>query len=301
MAWNPWRERGFTASLSWSALKDDYALYLISEKDFAKESVKGYAVHVGLFAKWCDRNHVSLVRATRHDIGLYYAYELSRCSRATTVTRVRCVRSFMRWLIHAGKRKGDPTKGMQLRRPKSPVRPPYTSDELRALIKHAMSYRDRLMIMLAIGTACRRQELLNVRVQDIDYARGEIRIFGKGNKERRVAPGLTVMVMLKRYIKLAEPESHIFLTIQGRRMTGQQAYLQLRKIADRANVVGAYWHRFRHTTAQGLLDAGMALDELQMVLGHSSIQMTAHYASYSAATRALKHQKEYSLADRIAG
>ena len=84
-------------------------------------------------------------------------------------------------------------------------------------------------------------------------------------------------------------------------MTGHRAGLQLADIASRAGVVGACWHRFRVTAACGLLDAGMALDELQVILGHSSIEMTAHYSAFTARKRALVHQRQYSVADRIAG
>jgi len=184
----------------------------------------------------------------------------------------------------------NPTAHISARRPKVQPRCPYTLPELRALLAACEAPEERAFLLFFIGSGCRRSEALGLRRADVDWVRGEVLIRGKGAKERRVAPGRHAMLALGRCSNRS-----------GRLwpLSERQAQRLLARIARRATVVGATFHRFRVTAATGLMARGMALDELQQVLGHSEIRTTAHYAAYNVAQRALAQQARLSLADAL--
>lgn len=277
--------------------RDDYRLHLLSEQGRTKTTTDTYLYHVGVFSKWCQQERTTLSRATNKHLLRYYAESLTNRARSTAVGRILALRSFYRWLITQGVRKGDPTAGISARRGKQEPPPPYTDSELRAMLDACLWERDRTLLLLLIGTACRREEILILRTADIDWRHGELRIHGKGMKERRVAPGERAMRSLRGFMN--GQVGHIWFTQPGTEMTGHRLYLNLQDIAKRARVMGATVHRFRVTAANNYLAAGMALDELQLVMGHADIKTTAHYASYTVTRRALAQQARLSLADRL--
>ena len=286
-----------TAREQWARYRDDYRLHLLSKQGRTKTTTDTYLYHVGVFSKWCQREHTALSHATNKHLLRYYAESLTNRARSTAVGRMLALRSFYRWLIEQGVRKSDPTAGISARRGKQVAPPPYTESELRAMLDACLWERDRTLLLLLIGTACRREEILGLRTADIDWRHGELRIRGKGNKERRVAPGDRAMRTLRGFVN--GQAGHIWFTQAGKEMTGHRLYLNLQDIAKRARVTAATVHRFRVTAANSYLAAGMTLDELQQVMGHADIKTTAHYASFTVTRRALLQQAKLSLADRL--
>lgn len=286
-----------TARDQWTRYRDDYRLHLLSEQGRTRTTTDTYLYHVGVFSRWCQREHTTLSRATNKHLLRYYAESLENRARSTAVGRILALRSFYRWLITQRVRKGDPTAGISARRGKQEPPPPYTESELRALLDACLWERDRVLLLLLIGTACRREEVLRLRTADIDWRHRELRIHGKGNKERRVAPGERAMRSLRGFVN--GQTGHIWFTQAGEELTGHRLYLNLQDIARRARVTAATVHRFRVTAANNFLADGMKLDELQQVMGHADIKTTAHYASFTVTRRALIQQARLSMADRL--
>ena len=297
LLWFWWRRS--TAGAEWDRYRDDYRLHLLSQQGRTISTTNTYIYLVGFFFRWCQERHVPFLRATHKDLLAYFADSLSKRSRSTAVNRILALRSFFRWQAAEGRRKGDPTKGISARRPKLQPPRPYTKSELRALLAACLGHRDKALLLLFIGSACRREEIMGLKGVDIDWRRGELRIMGKGQKQRRVSPGRVAMNALRRHTN--GQSGPVWWTQTGDPMTGHRAYLNLQKIAKRAGVSQATIHRFRVTTSNALLEGGMALDELQQVLGHSDIKTTARYAAYTVGRRALDTQRRLSLADRVAG
>ena len=291
-----WRRKP-TAKDEWHRYRESYRLYLLSQQGCTISTTDTYVYLVGGFCRWCQEHHIPFLRATHTHLVAYFAESLSKRSRSTAVNRMPALRSFFRWNVEEGRRSGDPTKGLSARRPKLQPPRPYTQSELRALLEACLVHRDRALLLLFIGSACRREEIMKLKGVDIDWRRGELRILGKGQKERRVSPGRVAMEALRRHVN--GQSGPIWWTQGGDPMTGHRAYLNLQKIAKRAGVSQATIHRFRVTTVNAWLELGMALDEAQLLLGHSEIKTTARYASYTVGRRALDTQRRLSLADRI--
>lgn len=262
---------------------------------------------VSLYACWCAREHTPLTQATAQDLARWFSVTVQRKARNTAVNQMLSVRNFCRWLIRRGFRTDDPTSAIPSTRDRIEFRQPYQRQELHALLdaarhgcyQRARPLRDVALLSVFIDSAARRAEVLGLQACDIDWERGQLRIrHAKGGHERRVALGTQTMQALAEYV--GDRQGPVWLNAKGLRLTEPRAYELLRLIAAEAGVIGATLHRFRTTTANMLLEAGMALDELQLVLGHRDIQTTARYSGYSAATRALVQQRQLSVADGLA-
>ncbi len=206
-------------------------------------------------------------------------------------------RSYFNYLVTKGQRRTCPTAGIMINLKKQPPGDPYSTDELRRLLAACRSARDRALLLLFIGSGARRAELFSLQARQIDFGRGTIRVLGKGAKERTLAPGLVPMAALRSY--LGERIGPVWLSRYGQPLSRSGAWKVLQRIAARAGVGHAYFHRFRHTYATGFLEESQDFLALKMILGHSSWDMVERYVEYGAHERALAQQRNLSLADRL--
>jgi integrase len=205
------------------------------------------------------------------------------------------VRCFYRWYNRQGGGE-DPTAGITIRKPKREPRRPFTDSELRRLLGHTETEQEMAFLLMFIHSGARKSEVIQMQCEDIDWVRGEVLIrHGKGDKERRVAPGRATMQALAQSLRNRK-KGPVWLSQVRSPMRRATADLYLKRIAERAGVVDVTFHRFRATLANRFLKDG-TLDELQNLLGHSNIATTAHYASWTVKDRALGRQR--SLADRF--
>ncbi len=97
-----WFWRRNTATTEWRQRRDDYRLHLLSEQGRTKATTDTYLYLVGVFVKWCDRERVSLSRASKKHLLRYYAESLADRARSTAVGRILALRSFYRFLCKEG-------------------------------------------------------------------------------------------------------------------------------------------------------------------------------------------------------
>ena len=206
-------------------------------------------------------------------------------------------RSYFTYLIGKGQRRTCPTAGITIRTNKHLPNTPYSTDELRRLLAACRSPRDRALFLLFIGSGARRSELFSLQARQIDFGRGTIRVLGKGAKERTLAPGLVPMAALRSY--LGERIGPVWLSRYGRPLSRSGEWKILERLAHRAEVGRAYFHRFRHTYAGAFLEESQDLLALKMTLGHATWDMVERYVEYGAHERALDQQRNLSLADRL--
>ena len=147
--------------------------------------------------------------------------------------------------------------------------------------KRPTADRDRAIILVLLDCGIRASELCDLTVGDYDADRGRLHIrHGKGDKPRAVYLGDRARKALWRYLaeRNAKRTDTLFATKKGERMERNNLRHTLQRIADRATVDGVTVHRFRHTFAITFLRNGGRIAELQMILGHTTIEMSLHYA-----------------------
>ena len=180
---------------------------------------------------------------------------------------------------------------------------PFTEDELRRLLAVADHPRDRALLMLLISGGLRASELIGIHTDAISWKTGTSRVLGKGSKVRDIAPGAGAMVSLRRLLGLRQ--GWVWVRLDGRApdrpIKRESLWRIVRELGSRADVEDCHPHRFRTTYAVMFLEYGGDAGALKESLGHNSLTMALHYASYGATQRALDTQRRLSLADRVAG
>jgi site-specific recombinase XerD len=156
-------------------------------------------------------------------------------------------------------------------RPKEVVIKPFTEIEVRAIlsaVQHAPA-RNRALILLLFDTAARASEICNLERSDIDLTTRQIKVTGKGDKERLIPFSARTGSAL--FSHLATSEGRPFP------LTRTSLSQYLRRLGKRAGVKDTYPHRFRHTAAITMLRCGMDIYSLQKIIGHSTLEMVKRY------------------------
>jgi len=217
---------------------------------------------------------------------------------ATRGRKLAALRAFFAWLRREGRCALDPTAAIPGPRQAPRLPRPLPVDECMGLLDGvpagpaAMELRDRALLELLYGAGLRVSELASLDVRDLDLHRGDVRVTGKGGKQRVVPlpaaarESLAVWVGSRRAPGiLAQP---LFTAL--RRGSGAPRRLgprDVRRIVDRRARHGGvashvHPHRLRHSYATHLLDMGADLREIQELLGHASLSTTEKYTAVSA-------------------
>ncbi|WPL16839.1 Tyrosine recombinase XerC [Thiorhodovibrio winogradskyi] len=173
--------------------------------------------------------------------------------------------------------------------PKRPQRIPelLTREEVAAILRACADVRHHMMLSLCYGCGLRLNEVLAVRVGDIDGERRLLRIEqGKGAKDRMVPLSPTLLAQLRAYWRAYRPGAWLFAGRAGTRLaptTLQKAFTQAKQRAGVHKVGGI--HGLRHAYATHQLAAGLPVQRLQRLLGHQSIHTTLRYVHWLPSAR----------------
>ena len=236
-----------------------------------------------------------LEKITRGDLGAFIEYEQDRGLKASTVRlKLDLVKAFIRYQIEKEVIPAEVLfKRMFIKVPDSLPKAMEIEDEAKLLsvIKHV---RNRAMILLLLRTGMRIGELLNLRAHDIQLAEKKIDIWEaqKTRVGRVVYFSEDAADALKDWLQQRYPE-RMFVFYGGKRdtLTYAGARIMFCKYLQKANIdhKGYTLHCLRHTNASSLLNAGISLECLRELLGHTSVEVTRRYARLTNKTR----EKEY--------
>lgn len=140
--------------------------------------------------------------------------------------------------------------------------------------------RNKALLALMESTGCRVSEICRLNREDIDFANLEIKVYGKGRKERMVYMDQISIMLLREYLNTRTDDlPALFIGKNSDRLTPGGMRSLLNKIADKAGVYHAYPHKFRSTLGTNLIAHGMPLQEVQVIFGHEDINTTMRYIS----------------------
>jgi site-specific recombinase XerD len=170
-------------------------------------------------------------------------------------------------------------------RPAIVVIEPYTEAEIRALLGgiRQNADRDRAIIYLLLDTGMRASELVGIEQSDISFERRNIKVLGKGNKQRLLPFSKTTALVLSFYLE----------SVQDRPfpMTRSGLRLLMRRLGKRSGVSDCHPHRFRHTFAITYLRNGGDIYTLQAILGHTTLDMIRRYLAIAQVDIEKVHQR----------
>jgi len=214
-------------------------------------------------------------------------------SKATVARKLAALRSFFRFLIQEGAVEQNPAAAAAT--PKQDRRlPNYLYEhEIAALIEapdttKPLGWRDRAILEVLYATGVRVSELVGMDLADLDLERREIRVIGKGNRERIVLLGERAVSALRSYLaegraqllrrSSAPDEAAVFVNNRGGRLSVRGVQQRLHKyVVEGAASERITPHAFRHSFATHLLDAGADLRSIQMLLGHRNLGTVETY------------------------
>lgn len=275
---------------------DVYLAHLRVERGLSANTLAAYGADLGAFARFCEERGARDVRDV--DLGLVSAYqaELAKAGIGprSMGRKLSSLRGLMKFLVREGELKADPTAlaarpktGRRLPRPLTPedvielIRAPDTT-KLRGL-------RDRAMLSLAYAAGLRVSELVRLRLGDVDFRRGVIAAFGKGQKRRLVPLGEVALRHMEEYRAAFLARATVaptpgadgpllFPAPSGRALTRQAFWKIVRRYALQIGLPDAmHPHRLRHSFATHLLVGGADLRSVQAMLGHADVVTTEIY------------------------
>jgi len=247
-------------------------------RNYARRTIDTYVSQVAAFAKHFGR---SPERLGADDIRAYQLHLLQRRVSWSSFNQAVCALRFL-YRTTLGRPEQLPLIPYG-KRPKA-LPSVLSPDEVLRLLDAATPPRDRVLLQVAYGCGLRLNELLHLRVTDIDSARMVIHVRqGKGAKDRLVPLSLRLLQELRAYWQVCRPRTWLFpgQTADGT-MTASNIQRRFGRLVQQVGLSKqCSMHTLRHSYATHLLEAGVDVLTLKALLGHSSLQTTARYLHVS--------------------
>jgi site-specific recombinase XerD len=284
--------------------KEEVSAYLRDQnrRGLQPSTTRGTLITIeGFLSFLSSRGRTDLGQLVREDLEAYIEHEQDRGIRASTVSmRLGFLKAFLRFLIEQGSVREDViSKRLRIKVPDALPRAmaPEDIDKLLRVLDHP---RDRALVVVLLRTGMRVGELLNTLVSDLHLEERRIDIYeGDKNRVGRVVYlSDDALSALRQWLKRRKlNRSYLFYGQRYKPISYTAARMIFLKYLRRAGLTdkGYTLHSLRHTCATELLNAGMRLECLQPLLGHSSLEMTRRYARLSDKTR----EEEYFRAMAI--
>ncbi|ELB2104960.1 tyrosine recombinase XerC [Vibrio parahaemolyticus] len=206
---------------------------------------------------------------------------------SSLATRLSSLRSFFDFLILRGEMSANPAKGVSAPRKKRPLPKNLDVDEVNQLLEvnedDPLAIRDRAMMELMYGAGLRLAELVSVDVRDVQLRSGELRVIGKGDKERKVPFSGMVTEWVGKWLRvrgdLAAPgEPALFVSKLGTRISHRSVQKRMAEWGQKQSVASHISpHKLRHSFATHMLESSNNLRAVQELLGHENISTTQIY------------------------
>ena len=279
----------------------EYLDHLEKERDVSPHTVKAYGRDLDAFTDFCNRHYGDWTWTTVDRLGLRgFLGEQQRrgLSKRSAARALSAIRSLYRFLQE---HHGTPNALARAARvPKLDKRLPGYLDreqtqrlfdwaEQRAGADELGPTRDLAILELFYSTGIRLAELTGMNLEDLDLLSDQVKVRGKGRKERIVPVGSRAVLALRRYLRLREPvvaqpradRRAVFVSRLGRRLTPRSIQRIVHRMFDAIGGDGLRVHSLRHSFATHMLDAGADLRAVQELLGHASLSTTQVYTHTS--------------------
>ena len=303
----------------------------LAARDASPHTIRAYRTAVGAYLDWLAEHDVEWTRPARHQLRGYLAHLGSDASRSTVAQRLAAIRSFHRWAAREELTTGDPWGAIAT--PRLPRRLPRVLeiDEVGRLLTvvereldaadaarpegtalaTALALRDRALVEVAYAAGLRISELAAGDLGSVDLRRGEIRVIGKGRKERIGLLGRPAIAALEAYLDHGRPllversagtataPTAIFLNHTGGPLGVRGLRYRLDRLCRAAGLPeGVSPHTLRHSFATHLLDGGADLRVVQELLGHENLATTQVYTHVSPGRLAAAYREAHPRARR---
>jgi integrase/recombinase XerD len=279
--------------MKWHNAINEYQMYLKIERGLSKNTIDSYTKDLEKLCLFLDVNAInSSPIAIESAVIKQFIYDIAKKVNPRSQARIISgLRSFFDYLVFEGSRNTNPTDLLET--PKIGLKLPDTlsPDEIDTLISaidlsHPQGERNRTILETMYSCGLRVSETITLKISDLFFEEGFIRVLGKGNKERYVPIHIEAQKYILRYKRelrsQIQPkkgsEDTLFLNRRGKGLTRQMVFIILKDLAIKIDLKKKISpHTFRHSFATHLLQNGADLRTIQQMLGHESITTTEVY------------------------
>lgn len=265
----------------------DVLTYLRKEKNCSEHTIRAYRQDIEGFFDFLQEKGISSVDADV--LSSFVAFLLRYGLEPATVARkLSSLKSFFKVLKRLGFISRSPADMIRTPRKKRRLPGVLTYEQIEEGMK-IENPRDRAMMELLYSCGLRASELVGLDLDDIDFGQEEVRVMGKGGKERILPMGRTAIAAVKGYLGVRRPRAGqsaapaLFLNYRGGRLTTRSLQNIVRKCLVRvAQGAGTNPHVLRHSFATHMLERGADLRAVQELLGHASLSTVQTYTHLTA-------------------
>ncbi|MBW8243807.1 tyrosine-type recombinase/integrase [Muricauda oceani] len=283
--------------------------YLRLEKNYSDHTIRAYQKDIEAFAQFCGAHHgEENIEGISYPLIRNWIVELSDSgiSNRTINRKISSLQAYYKFLLKVGDITVSPLAKHRALKTSKKMEVPFSENEMETILSEIPfaddfeGVRDKLIIELLYTTGIRRAELVNLRINDVDFSAQVIKVLGKRNKERIIPILTSTMAQIKNYLaKRSELEkvtdsSFLILTKEGLKIYETLVYRTINKYFSLVSPkVKKSPHILRHTFATHLLNRGADLNSVKELLGHSSLASTQVYTHNSIAELKKVHQKAH--------
>ncbi len=275
----------------------DFLKYLYLERRYSKNTIISYETDLRQFVTFL-KNHFGTERIFWKVIDKktlrYFLIRLQEqnISRRSIARKLATLKSFFRFLLKQGIIEKNPASTVKMPRFEKKLPEYLTIEEMQSLLrlpnyKTFEGLRDLAILELLYGTGMRLSELINLKIQQIDFKERLIRVIGKGNKERIIPFGGSAQLILEKYLVIRPQYAeklvdNVFVLKTGKKMYPMAVQRIVKKYLSQVSQIQKQSpHILRHTYATHLLNAGADIRVVKDLLGHENLSTTQVYTHLS--------------------
>jgi site-specific recombinase XerD len=266
-------------------------------RNAAERTRRAYAVDLAGFVEWVRAQGLGPGEVRHRDVRRYAAGLSSAAAAPATVARkLAAIRGLYNFLVRTERAGQNPAELVSSPKRAEKLPQVLTTEQMRSLLERIPAHtplelRDRAMLELAYSCGLRCEEIVNLDEGALDFETEQLRVMGKGSKERLLPVGEPAQRALRRYTErgrralATDPrERALFLSKSGKRLSSSDITRRLGLWTREAAIAaGVSPHSLRHSFATHLLEGGADLRTIQELLGHASISTTQVYTRVDAA------------------
>lgn len=279
--------------MKWQQALTDYQHYLRIERGLSANSIENYRYDIVKFINYLEEHEIQIspLKISEEKIQ-EFIYEVSKSMSARSQSRIISgLRSFFDYLVFEDYRKDNPLELIESPKIGRKLPDTLSTEEIDRLIEsidlsHPQGERNRCILETLYSCGLRVSELITLKLSDLYFDEGFIRVVGKGDKQRLVPISPLTIKYINLYIDQIRAhlpiqkgfEDTLFLNRRGKQLTRAMIFTIVKQTAVKAGVKKKISpHTFRHSFATHLLENGADLRSIQQMLGHESIITTEIY------------------------
>ncbi len=279
--------------MKWKNSITDFQFFLKIERGLSQNTIDSYSRDLKKLSLFLKENNINFSPISINEKTIQqFIYQVAK--KVTPRSQARIIsglRSFFDYLIFEEYRKTNPTDLIEAPKIGKKLPDTLSESEINQLItsidlSHSQGERNRAIIETMYSCGLRVSEIISLKISDLFFEEGFIRVIGKGDKQRFVPIHLTAQEYIVSYCKhyrnklkpQKESEDIVFLNRRGKKLTRQMIFIILKELAIKITLSKKISpHTLRHSFATHLLKNGADLSAIQQMLGHESITTTEIY------------------------